>query len=97
VAARTLKNRRLIDPGGDFDGSHPSGAGTTLVPCSSRRRRVAYFAVIAAIALIFIFQNTAETTVRLLVPRVTMPLWGALLIAWVLGLLAGACTLRRRR
>ncbi len=60
-------------------------------------RRIAGFAVIAVVALIFIFQNTTETTVRLLIPEVTMPLWGALLIAWVLGLLATMFTLRRRR
>ncbi|MBE1612937.1 hypothetical protein [Actinopolymorpha pittospori] len=51
---------------------------------------------IAIVALIFIFENTAETTVRLLVPVVTMPLWGALLIAWVLGLLVSLFGLRRR-
>lgn len=60
-------------------------------------RRAARFAVVAAIALVFIFENTATTTVRLLVPVVTMPLWGALLIAWVLGLLAGTISIRRRR
>lgn len=60
-------------------------------------RRAAKFAILAAIALIFIFENTATTTVRLLVPEVSMPLWGALLIAWVLGLLAGTITFRRRR
>ncbi|MGW0230648.1 hypothetical protein ACWDWO_20215 [Actinopolymorpha singaporensis] len=60
-------------------------------------RRAAKFAVVALIALVFIFENTAITTVRLLVPEVTMPLWGALLIAWVLGLLAGTLSIRRRR
>ncbi|MEQ4207407.1 LapA family protein [Actinopolymorpha sp. B9G3] len=60
-------------------------------------RRIAGFAVLAVISLVFIFQNTAPTTVRLLVPEVTMPLWAALLIAWVLGLLASMFTLHRRR
>jgi uncharacterized integral membrane protein len=60
-------------------------------------RRAAKFAVLAVIALVFIFENTATTTVRLLVPEVSMPLWGALLIAWVLGLLAGTISVRRRR
>lgn len=60
-------------------------------------RRAARFAVVAAIALVFIFENTAMTKVRLLVPVVTMPLWGALLIAWVLGLLAATVSIRRRR
>jgi uncharacterized integral membrane protein len=60
-------------------------------------RRIAGFAAIAVVSLIFIFQNSAPVTVRLLVPEVTMPLWGALLIAWALGLAACMFTLRRRR
>ncbi len=59
-------------------------------------RRIIGFALIAAISLIFIFENTAQTTVRLLIPEVTMPLWAALLIAWLLGLLASLFTIRRR-
>ncbi|MBE1606051.1 hypothetical protein [Actinopolymorpha pittospori] len=54
------------------------------------------FLIITVIALIFIFQNTTETSIQLLVPVVTMPLWGALLIAWILGLLASLLTIRRR-
>jgi len=60
-------------------------------------RRILGFAAIAAVSLIFIFQNSSPVTVRLLVPEVTMPLWGALLIAWALGLAACTFTLRRRR
>ncbi|MGP3949430.1 hypothetical protein [Streptomyces sp. 7N604] len=60
-------------------------------------RRLAPFALITAIALIFIFENRASVNIRLLIPEVTMPLWGALLIAWGLGMLAWAFTLRRRR
>jgi uncharacterized integral membrane protein len=60
-------------------------------------RRIIGFAAIAALALIFIFQNTATVRIRLLVPEVTMPLWGALLIAWILGLLATTFTIRRRQ
>lgn len=59
-------------------------------------RRLAPFAVITAIALVFIFENRSSVEIRLLVPEVTMPLWGALLIAWGLGMLACAFTLRRR-
>ncbi|MCP3768790.1 MULTISPECIES: hypothetical protein [unclassified Streptomyces] len=40
-------------------------------------------------------EGRAET-VRLLVPTVTMPLWGALLTAWGLGVLACLLTVRRR-
>ncbi|MEU0068951.1 hypothetical protein ABZ027_05310 [Streptomyces sp. NPDC006332] len=60
-------------------------------------RRVMPFLLITAIALIFIFENSARTEIRLLIPLVTMPLWGALLIAWALGILACAVTVRRRR
>jgi uncharacterized integral membrane protein len=60
-------------------------------------RRVAPFVLITAIALIFIFQNDTSIEIRLLIPLVTMPMWGALLIAWGLGILACAFTLRRRR
>ncbi|MDH6627217.1 putative integral membrane protein [Streptomyces sp. LBL] len=59
-------------------------------------RRLIPFVLITAIALIFIFENRADTKIRLLVPEVTMPLWGALLIAWGLGMLACLFTVRRR-
>jgi len=60
-------------------------------------RRFTPFVVITAIALVFIFQNRTDTKIRLLVPEVTMPLWGALLIAWALGMIACAFVRRRRR
>ncbi|MEU0114850.1 hypothetical protein ABZ137_14265 [Streptomyces bobili] len=59
-------------------------------------RRLAPFVLISAIALVFIFENRKSVEIRLLIPLVTMPLWGALLIAWALGMLAFAFTLRRR-
>ncbi|MFD5448156.1 hypothetical protein [Streptomyces sp. NPDC127100] len=59
-------------------------------------RRLIPFALITAIALIFILENRASVEIRLLVPMVTMPLWGALLIAWGLGMLACLFTVRRR-
>jgi uncharacterized integral membrane protein len=57
---------------------------------------------IGAIALIvlvtvFIFENTAETEIRFLIPKVSVPLWVALLAAAVLGFLAGLFLGRRRR
>ncbi|GGW40921.1 hypothetical protein GCM10010381_27130 [Streptomyces xantholiticus] len=60
-------------------------------------RRFTPFVLITAIALVFIFENRASVEIRLLIPEVTMPLWGALLIAWALGMLACAFTVRRRR
>ncbi|WP_037682948.1 hypothetical protein [Streptomyces griseus] len=59
-------------------------------------RRLLPFALITAVALIFIFENRASVKIRLLVPEVTMPLWGALLIAWGLGVIACVFTVRRR-
>ncbi|GGU02498.1 hypothetical protein [Streptomyces lateritius] len=59
-------------------------------------RRLAPFALITAIALVFIFENRTSVKIRLLIPEVTMPLWGALLIAWGLGMLACLFTLQRR-
>ncbi|MER6346814.1 LapA family protein [Streptomyces sp. NPDC001595] len=52
--------------------------------------------VLAVLALVFIFENTQETEIRLLVPVVTMPLWVALLATGVIGALCGALFLRRR-
>ncbi|MET7456557.1 LapA family protein [Streptomyces sp. NPDC005574] len=52
--------------------------------------------LLAAVALIFIFENTRATRIRLLVPEVTMPLWTALLATGVIGALCGAYFRRRR-
>lgn len=60
-------------------------------------RRLTPFVLITAIALVFIFENRTSVKIRLLIPEVTMPLWGALLIAWGLGMLACAFTVRRHR
>ncbi|WP_432192184.1 DUF1049 domain-containing protein [Streptomyces sp. bgisy027] len=53
--------------------------------------------VLAALALIFIFENTRETEIRLLIPLVTMPLWLALLAMGIVGALFGGYFMRRRR
>lgn len=45
--------------------------------------------VLAVLALVFVFENTEDVRIRLLVPEVTMPLWLALLIPYVVGWLAG--------
>ncbi|MGY4738429.1 DUF1049 domain-containing protein [Streptomyces sp. ATMOS53] len=46
--------------------------------------------VIAVLALIFIFENTRATKIRLLISEVTMPLWAALLATGLIGALRGA-------
>ncbi|OIJ88301.1 LapA family protein [Streptomyces colonosanans] len=52
--------------------------------------------VLAALVLVFIFQNTQHTRIQLLVAWVTMPLWLALLGTWVIGALCGALVMSRR-
>ena len=52
--------------------------------------------VLAVLGLIFIFENTHATRIRLLIPEVTMPLWTALLATAIIGFLCGGYVLRRR-
>jgi uncharacterized integral membrane protein len=52
--------------------------------------------LLAVLALIFIFENTRETKIRLLIPDVTMPLWTALLATGLIGSLCGAYFMKRR-
>jgi uncharacterized integral membrane protein len=72
-------------------GGGTGGARGLLTPT-----RVAVGAL-ALLALIFIFENTRTTRIRLLIPEVTMPLWMALLGTAVIGALCGAYFMRRRR
>ncbi|MEU0676560.1 LapA family protein [Streptomyces sp. NPDC006172] len=51
---------------------------------------------LAVLAVVFVFENTGATRIRLLVPEVTMPLWTALLATGVIGALCGAYAVRRR-
>lgn len=53
--------------------------------------------LLAVIALIFIFENTRSTKIRLLIPEVTMPLWMVLLGTAIIGALCGAYFMKRRR
>ncbi|ARQ67874.1 DUF1049 domain-containing protein [Streptomyces marincola] len=53
-------------------------------------------AAVAVLTLIFIFENTRQTRIRLLIPEVTMPLWLALLAPGVIGALCGLYLARRR-
>ncbi|MFJ1968521.1 DUF1049 domain-containing protein [Streptomyces sp. NPDC087903] len=66
-----------------------------------RRRRMtpARIAVLllGVLALIFIFENTRDTRIRLLIPEVTLPLWTALLATGLIGVLCGAYFMGRRR
>ncbi|WP_351222775.1 DUF1049 domain-containing protein [Streptomyces sp. NPDC002133] len=52
--------------------------------------------MLAALTLIFVFEDTLRVKVRALVPEVVLPLCLALLSATILGLLCGGCPFRRR-
>ncbi len=48
------------------------------------------------LAVVFIVENRRSTTVRFLIPEVTAPLWLALFVAMMLGVVAGALLARNR-
>lgn len=52
--------------------------------------------VLAVLALIFVFENTQHTQIRMLIPLVTIPLWLALLGTAVVGAVCGAIFMSRR-
>ncbi|WP_225802197.1 DUF1049 domain-containing protein [Streptomyces sp. NK15101] len=58
--------------------------------------RIAMVAV-AVVTLVFIFENTREVRIRLLVPEVTLPLYVALLATALLGAACGYYFAARRR
>ncbi|MDR1999206.1 MAG: LapA family protein [Frankiaceae bacterium] len=53
-------------------------------------------AVIVAISIIFVLENTQRVRVRFLVPKVSAPLWLALVVAFALGAAFGLFLSRRR-
>lgn len=68
-----------------------SRAGGVLTP-----GRIA-IGVVAILLLVFIFENTKEVRIRLLIPEVTMPLYVALLATTLLGAICGYYAAARRR
>ncbi|MFP3986999.1 hypothetical protein U9R90_05755 [Streptomyces sp. E11-3] len=54
-------------------------------------------AALGVLGLIFIFENTRHTKIRLLIPEVTLPLWVALLSTAVIGAVCGAYFVKRRQ
>lgn len=53
--------------------------------------------VLGLLALVFVFENTGDVRIRLIVPQVTMPLWLALLATLVIGWLCGRFLRTSRR
>ncbi|WP_274563846.1 lipopolysaccharide assembly protein LapA domain-containing protein [Streptomyces spiramyceticus] len=53
--------------------------------------------LIVILALVFIFENTRQVKVRLLIPEVTMPLYLALLAMAAVGALCGGYFIKRRK
>ncbi|MEU4079126.1 DUF1049 domain-containing protein [Streptomyces venezuelae] len=77
---------------------------TTRTPDGGRSRFAGAFTpgrigmiLLAAITLVFIFENTREVRIRLLIPEVTLPLYLALLAAALLGAACGYYAAARRR
>ncbi|MFF1374964.1 DUF1049 domain-containing protein [Streptomyces sp. NPDC058308] len=81
-----------MSPNTSTGGSQGGGSGGGLMTPG----RVAVAAV-AVLTLVFIFENTRSTKIRLLIPEVTVPLWMALLATGLIGALCGAYFMRRRR
>jgi uncharacterized integral membrane protein len=61
----------------------PDGSEHTLTP----RMLMAIGA--AALALVFIAENTKTTDIRFIVPKVESPIWLALLVTFLIGAVAG--------
>ncbi|OII60204.1 DUF1049 domain-containing protein [Streptomyces sp. CC53] len=78
--------------------THRSGSGGRKrggrAPAMTPSRITA--AVLAVLAVVLIVENTREVEIRLLIPVVTMPLYLALLIMFVIGGLCGALLIRGR-
>lgn len=83
-----------MSPSSSTGGSKSSsggGGGGVMTP-----GRIAVLAI-AVLTVVFIFENTHHTKIRLLIPEVTMPLWVALLGTGLIGALCGAYFIRRRK
>jgi uncharacterized integral membrane protein len=73
--------------------------GQTPAPEPPARRtvspRLVVGLVLVVISVIFIVENTQKVKVRFLVPRVSAPLWLALVVTFLLGALVGWLWSRR--
>ncbi|MCB8905989.1 MULTISPECIES: lipopolysaccharide assembly protein LapA domain-containing protein [unclassified Streptomyces] len=76
--------------------SRTSGGGASRFTEALTPGRIG-MAVLAIVTLVFIFQNTREVKIRLLVPEVSMPLYLALLATALIGAACGYYVAARRR
>ncbi|MFD3724223.1 lipopolysaccharide assembly protein LapA domain-containing protein [Streptomyces sp. NPDC058671] len=76
--------------------SRASGGGGSRLTEALTPGRIAMLAL-AVMTLVFIFQNTGQVRIRLLVPVVTMPLYLALLATTLIGVACGFSFAARRR
>ncbi|TGB03381.1 LapA family protein [Streptomyces sp. MZ04] len=84
-----------MSPSTSTGGSKKSGSGGGIRDAMTPGRVAV--AALVVLALVFIFENTGNTKIRLLIPEVTLPLWMALLGMGVIGALCGAYFMRRRK
>ncbi|MER5963912.1 DUF1049 domain-containing protein [Streptomyces sp. NPDC002057] len=73
----------------------PGGGGSRFAE-SFTPGRIAMVAV-AILTLVFIFENTRQVRIRILIPEVTMPVYVALLVTALLGGACGYSLAARRR
>lgn len=85
-----------MSPSTSTGDSKKSGSGGGGIRGAMTPGRAAVIAL-AVLGLVFIFENTRHTKIRLLIPEVTMPLWVALLGTGLIGALCGAYFMRRRK
>ena len=71
-------------------------ASTMTVKGRDVKLRTVGFVVLAALAIWFIAANTESVTIRLWIPKVTLPLWSVLAVTLIVGSLLGLFIARRR-
>jgi hypothetical protein len=52
--------------------------------------------VLLVLAVVFVFENTEEAEIRFVLPKVQMPLWVALAVTTVIGMVVGFLVARSR-
>ncbi|MFE6806824.1 lipopolysaccharide assembly protein LapA domain-containing protein [Streptomyces sp. NPDC057681] len=72
------------------------GPSTVTVKGRDMRLRTIGFVVLAGLVVWFIAANTGSVTVRMWIPRVTLPLWTVLTVTLVVGVVLGLIIARRR-